>query len=95
LGARAKILLLLVSAIIAGCAQHQSQVAQAQPVVSVPAPPTRPAAPSQPDWNIFPDPISGRVEVYRDGVHVGSVTGEEKEDPPEPRKRDTAGTDND
>jgi hypothetical protein len=92
-GARARILLLITSAIIAGCAQHQSPVAQAQPVVMAPAPALQPAAPKQPEWNIFPDPISGRVEIYRDGVHVGSVTGDEKEDPPEPRKRDNAGTD--
>jgi hypothetical protein len=55
----------------------------------------QPEAPSEADWNIFPDPITGRVEIYRDGAHVGSVTGEESEEPPVPRKRNSAGTDTD
>lgn len=53
-------------------------------------PPPRPAShvsQAADDWNIFPDPTTGRVEVYHNGEYVGSVTGEEKEDPPMPRKR--------
>jgi len=36
--------------------------------------------------------MTGRVEIYRDGAHVGSITGDENEDPPIPRKRESAGT---
>jgi hypothetical protein len=42
--------------------------------------------PKQDEWNIFPDPTTGRIEVYHYGVYVGSITGEEKEDPPLPHK---------
>jgi hypothetical protein len=40
------------------------------------------------DWNIFPDPTSGKVEVYHDGAYVGAVTGDEPgdQDPPLPHK---------
>jgi hypothetical protein len=86
---------LISAALIAGCAQQPTVAAPAPiaptvaPIASAPAPS---AAPNQPDWNIFPDPITGRVEIYRNGAHVGSVTGDEKEDPPAPQKRDNAGT---
>ncbi len=43
--------------------------------------------PSADEWNIFPDPLSGRVEVYHNGEDVGSVTGEETDEPPVPRRR--------
>ena len=36
------------------------------------------------DWNIFPDPTSGNVNVYHKGDYVGSVDGHESDDPPEP-----------
>ena len=38
------------------------------------------------DWNIFPDPTTGKVEVYHKGAYVGAVTGKEPagEDPPIP-----------
>ena len=36
------------------------------------------------EWNIFPDPTTGDVGVYHKGDYVGSVDGDEKEDPPEP-----------
>jgi len=42
---------------------------------------------SQPDeWNLFPDPTTGQVEVYHEGSYVGAVTGNEpeSEDPPLP-----------
>jgi hypothetical protein len=44
------------------------------------------ANPKQDEWNIFPDPTTGRIEVYHYGVYVGSITGDEKEDPPLPHK---------
>lgn len=84
-------ILLLGAALIAGCAQGRPPVPA--PAQAVPAPAPRLEAPSQDDWNIFPDPITGRVEIYRDGTNVGSVTGEESEEPPVPRKRNSAGTD--
>jgi hypothetical protein len=89
--ARRANVLLLGAALIAGCAQSRPPVPAVAPIASAPSP--RLAAPIQADWNIFPDPITGRVEIYRDGAHVGSVTGEESEDPPVPRKRNSAGTD--
>jgi len=52
----------------------------AAPVVAVEAPQPHPE-----EWNLFPDPLTGRVEVYHNGQAVGSVTGEEKEDPPIPQ----------
>jgi len=91
--ARRANVLLLGAALIAGCAQSRPPVPAVAPMASEPAPPL--AAPIQADWNIFPDPITGRVEIYRDGAHVGSVTGEESEEPPVPRKRNSAGTDTD
>ena len=36
------------------------------------------------DWNIFPDPTSGDVGVYHKGQYLGSVEGDESEDPPLP-----------
>ena len=84
--------ILLLAALIAGCAQRQPPIPVHAPAVAQPAPDL--AAP-QADWNIFPDPITGRVEIYRDGTYVGSVTGEEREEPPVPRKRGSAGTDSD
>ncbi|HTY53610.1 MAG TPA: hypothetical protein VMB26_00335 [Candidatus Binataceae bacterium] len=88
-------LLLLSALLIAGCAEHQAKAPAAMPAPVLSAPAPQPAARAQPDWNIFPDPITGRVEIYRDGVHVGSVTGNEKEDPPVPQKRNNASTDSD
>jgi hypothetical protein len=47
----------------------------------------QPANPPPPDeWNIFPDPTTGQVDVYHKGEYVGAVTGNEPkdEDPPIP-----------
>lgn len=51
-----------------------------------PAPSSTPQAIGnrQPDWNIFPDPTTGRIEVYRNGTYIGSITGDEIDDPPMP-----------
>lgn len=95
MAARAKVLL-LSAALTAGCAQQKPPAPPVAPAVAVaPIAPAQPAAPGHPDWNIFPDPITGRVEIYRDGTHVGTVTGDQTEDPPVPRKRDSAGTNSD
>lgn len=64
---------------LAGCATRQLP----NPVPELPAP----APPATEEYNIFPDPLTGRVEIYRNGEDVGSVTGEETEDPPVPRLR--------
>ena len=34
------------------------------------------------EWNIFPDPTTGDVGVYHKGNYLGSVDGNESEDPP-------------
>jgi hypothetical protein len=46
-----------------------------------------PADPPPDEWNIFPDPTTGRVDIYNHGNYVGAVTGNEpaNEDPPIPR----------
>ena len=47
----------------------------------------QPANPPPPDeWNLFPDPTTGQVDVYHKGEYVGAVTGNEPkdEDPPIP-----------
>ncbi|HEY6420442.1 MAG TPA: hypothetical protein VIX59_15720 [Candidatus Binataceae bacterium] len=46
------------------------------------APPV--ASKADDDWNIFPDPTTGHVDIYHEGKYVGAVTGDEKEDPPIP-----------
>ncbi|HXW83940.1 MAG TPA: hypothetical protein VEJ86_06020 [Candidatus Binataceae bacterium] len=64
---------------------------------TTPPPPPKPSTaslpiliteyPPQPDeWNLFPDPTTGHVEVYHQGNYVGAVTGDEpaSEDPPLP-----------
>ncbi len=76
--------------LIAACGQTQPPKPTEPLIASRPA--SEVPAPSDADWNIFPDPITGRVEVYRDGAHVGSITGEEGEEPPIPRRRESAGT---
>src|SRR6266851_5006600 len=50
------------------------------------APAVQPVSKAQEDWNIFPDPVTGRIEVYKNGQYVGSITGDETEDPPMPHK---------
>ena len=60
------------------------------PVAAAPAPAPEPPKSvmfdSDPkgEWNIFPDPTSGDIGVYHKGDYVGSVDGNEKDDPPAP-----------
>jgi hypothetical protein len=70
----------LAATTFAGCS------ATAVPAPPPEPPPVVPIAAEPPDeWNVFPDPLTGQVEIYHDGVNVGSVTGDEQEDPPLPR----------
>ena len=39
------------------------------------------------DWNIFPDPTTGDVGVYHKGDYLGSIDGDEAEDPPQPHPK--------
>ncbi len=84
---------MLSAAIFLGCAESQSRTPPAPAITIAPAPKSAPS--DQADWNIFPDPITGRVEIYRDGAYVGSVTGDDGEEPPVPRKHPPAATDAD
>jgi len=48
-----------------------------------------PGDPPPPDeWNIFPDPTTGQVDIYHQGDYVGAITGKEPalEDPPMPHR---------
>jgi hypothetical protein len=58
-------------------------------VITAPAPPSAAAQPDQ-EWNLFPDPTTGRVDVYHKGKYVGAVTGDEPadQDPPLPHPVD-------
>ncbi len=51
-----------------------------------PAPPKSVMFDSDPngEWNLFPDPTTGDVGVYHKGQYLGSVDGNEGEDPPLP-----------
>jgi hypothetical protein len=60
----------------------------APPIAAAPAPepPKSVMFDSDPkgEWNIFPDPTNGDVGVYHKGEYLGSIDGDEKEDPPKP-----------
>ncbi len=81
-----------MGAAFAACsAQQPAPPPQPPPVPVVAVAPVAQPVKEQPDplmqdWNIFPDPTSGKVEVYHDGAYVGAVTGDEpgNEDPPLP-----------
>ena len=47
------------------------------------------------DWNIFPDPTTGKIDVYHKGECVGAIDGTEPQDqdPPVPHKADMPGFD--
>jgi hypothetical protein len=71
--------LALAAAAAGGCGAG-SPAPVPEPVATVPI-----AAEPPDEWNVFPDPLTGQVEIYHQGVNVGSVTGDEQEDPPIPR----------
>ena len=64
-----------------------AECATAPPPKPAPELPAAPAASAPDEWNIFPDPLSGRVEVYHNGEDIGSITGDETDEPPVPRRR--------
>ena len=57
------------------------------PVVAAPAPIPVATSPDQ-DWNIFPDPTTGTIDIYHKGEYVGVIDGSEsqEQDPPLPHK---------
>jgi hypothetical protein len=61
------------------------------PVVVTPPPRNQEASQADQDWNLFPDPTTGNVDVYYKGKYIGGVTGNEpaSEDPPMPHPVDT------
>jgi hypothetical protein len=68
---------------IASCAATPPPAPPPQPIVYMPPDPN----PPPPDeWNLFPDPTTGQVDVYHKGGYIGSVTGNEpaEQDPPIP-----------
>jgi hypothetical protein len=73
-----------------GCSAPPEKPVEAAPppvaVAPAPEPPKSVMFDSDPkgDWNIFPDPTSGDIGVYHQGQYVGSVDGNEKDDPPAP-----------
>ncbi len=73
---------LLLSIAIASCSAAPPAPAASAPVAYVP--PSEGPAPDE--WNLFPDPTTGNVDVYHKGEYVGAVTGNEPadQDPPIP-----------
>ncbi|MHB8384023.1 MAG: hypothetical protein ACYDC3_16970 [Candidatus Binataceae bacterium] len=81
------------AAFLAGCSTPQAAAPAAAPAtipVAAAAPVAQPVK-EEPDplmqgWNLFPDPTTGKVEVYHRGQYEGAVTGDEpaNEDPPVP-----------
>ena len=66
------------------------------PLPVVAAPPPQPAATSpDQDWNIFPDPTTGTIDIYHKGDYVGVIDGSEpkEQDPPLPHKPDRTPSD--
>jgi hypothetical protein len=64
------------------------------PVVAAPAPVPATKSPDQ-DWNIFPDPTTGTIDIYHKGEFMGVIDGSEpkEQDPPLPHKPDRAPSD--
>jgi hypothetical protein len=75
--------LLASTSTVVACAIALASCAAKPPPAPEPAPVAwvQPANPPQPDeWNIFPDPTTGQVDVYHKGEYAGSVTGNEPKD---------------
>lgn len=72
---------LLLSIAIASCSATPPP-APAGPAQVVYMPPAD--APPPDEWNLFPDPTTGRVDVYHEGDYVGAITGDEPADPDPP-----------
>lgn len=73
-------MIILAAAIVTSCAA-------AAPATPMPFKlEAAPSAPPSDNWNLFPDPTTGNVDIYHKGEYAGSVTGKEPkdEDPPIP-----------
>ena len=68
------------------CASQAPQLASVPQPTPAAAQRPAPEAAATPEWNIFPDFTTGKIDVYKDGEYVGSITGDEPEDPPMPHK---------
>lgn len=78
---------LAAASILLACAIAIASCAATPPPPPPPfvfVPPSNPPPPDE--WNLFPDPTTGEVDVYHKGAYVGAVTGNEPadEDPPIP-----------
>ncbi len=71
---------------VAACAFAGCSTVQPPPPPPPPVAAAAPVAVKPDEWNIFPDPLSGRVEIYHEGEYLGAITGNETEDPPMPHK---------
>jgi hypothetical protein len=69
---------------LTSCATPPPPAPAPAPAPVVYMPPSDPPPPDE--WNIFPDPTTGQVDIYHKGDYVGAVTGKEPEteDPPMP-----------
>ena len=56
--------------------------------VAVAPPPVQTAKSPDEDWNIFPDPTTGTIDIYHKGEYLGVIDGTEpaQQDPPLPHK---------
>jgi hypothetical protein len=78
---------------LAGCAtraQPPPQALAATPPLAIVTPPDAASENMMRQWNLFPDPTTGHVEVYHEGKYVGAITGDEPagQDPPLPHRVD-------
>ena len=84
----AKTILMLGAVAFFGCTTPPEKPPTPPPVAVAPAPepPKSVMFDSDPngEWNIFPDPTTGDVGIYHKGDYLGSVHGDEGEDPPLP-----------
>ncbi|MGO9449924.1 MAG: hypothetical protein ACLQDV_02585 [Candidatus Binataceae bacterium] len=83
---------ILPAAIMLGCAGCTPSAPPEPPPAPVPVAVASPSpavnrSPDQ-DWNIFPDPTTGTIDIYHKGEYLGVITGNEPadQDPPLPHK---------
>jgi hypothetical protein len=94
-------ILMLGAVAFFGCTAPPEKPPAPPPIAVAPAPAPEPPKSvmfdSDPngDWNIFPDPTSGDVGVYHKGQYLGSIDGDEGEDPPLPHPKAQPKSDDD
>src|ERR1700730_4272645 len=93
-------ILMLSAVAFFGCAAPPEKPPTPPPPVAVapaPEPPKSVMFDSDPngEWNLFPDPTTGDVGVYHKGDYLGSVDGDEDEDPPVPHPKAQRKSDDD